>query len=468
MSGTATTNLDLQYLDASQSQPEVKVNDAWNKIDAAIGEGQGIEVSNATASPAIVARALELQFEGAGVTVEHETGGKAIITIPGGAGTSVTVSDGTHSVAEVTEIVFTSGATVTVSGTTAEVAVASAGVSGNSGSGTNASSSVTLSGAAAVIDASAASLYLIDLTVTTTVTLAGAVANKDAELLLYVIQGGSAAAKITWGTSIAWAGGVAPVLTTNLGHGDIIRLACGDGATWFGYQVATNVFAPPTGTYDLTVMADNPVAYWTLSDTTGTVPIDSGPNNLAGHYVGTAGTGYQIAQPPIASGLGDSIMLGIGGNTGYIDVPHNSAFDLLDGHYTIEIWIKPTQLSGTTDCFSKSELGAWRFCMQGSQMAMWITGNEILDSKTVFVANEVYHCVYTNDPTNNVGKLYVNGVLDSSVANAPAPNDTSNDIVIGALPQYYFQQYTGFISNCALYNSVLSADRVAAHYAAGT
>ena len=33
MSGDATPNLDLVYLDASQAQPEVKINDAWNKID---------------------------------------------------------------------------------------------------------------------------------------------------------------------------------------------------------------------------------------------------------------------------------------------------------------------------------------------------------------------------------------------------------------------------------------------------
>jgi len=35
MAGT-TTNLDLQLLDPSQSQPEVPINDAFNKIDAAV------------------------------------------------------------------------------------------------------------------------------------------------------------------------------------------------------------------------------------------------------------------------------------------------------------------------------------------------------------------------------------------------------------------------------------------------
>ena len=36
MSGDATPNLNLIYLDAAQAQPEVKINDAWNKIDEAV------------------------------------------------------------------------------------------------------------------------------------------------------------------------------------------------------------------------------------------------------------------------------------------------------------------------------------------------------------------------------------------------------------------------------------------------
>lgn len=114
MSGTGTPNLDLQYLDPSQSQPEIKVNDAWNKIDAAVGEGSGIAVSDLS-SPPIVARAIELKFMGA--TVTHETGGVARIEIDNSSDTSsdsggspLTVTDGTNSVTDVVEIHFTNAA----------------------------------------------------------------------------------------------------------------------------------------------------------------------------------------------------------------------------------------------------------------------------------------------------------------------------------------------------------------------
>lgn len=86
MSGDATPNLDLQYLDASQNQPEVKINDAWNKIDAAIVGT--VNVKQVGDSPAgDVSGVHTLKFSG-GVTVTAESDGSALIDISGGGGGS--------------------------------------------------------------------------------------------------------------------------------------------------------------------------------------------------------------------------------------------------------------------------------------------------------------------------------------------------------------------------------------------
>jgi hypothetical protein len=133
MSGE-TPNLGLQYIDPSQAQPEVKVNDAWDKIDAsALG---GVAVSDLS-SPPIVSRVRELKFMGA--TVTHETGGVALVQIDsssggggsGGGGSAIDVTDGITTVAAVTEINFTSGATVTASGSSAHVAISGGGGGGS-------------------------------------------------------------------------------------------------------------------------------------------------------------------------------------------------------------------------------------------------------------------------------------------------------------------------------------------------
>jgi hypothetical protein len=106
MSSDTGTNtgapLDLDYLDASQAQPEVKVNDAWDKI-------------NTWAS-------------------EHAGGGSQSSDTGGG---SVTVTDGTTIVDNVRTILFTGGGAVVTAATdsTAEVAVSPGGGGGSESSG---------------------------------------------------------------------------------------------------------------------------------------------------------------------------------------------------------------------------------------------------------------------------------------------------------------------------------------------
>lgn len=128
---TATPNLDLEYLDPSQQQPEVKVNANMDKIDAAVGEGIGISVTDATTSPPIERQARLLRFTG-GVTVTHETDGVVVIHIDtsSGGGASIDVTDGSTTVSNITEIDFTAGAAVTASGSSAHVAIASGGTTG--------------------------------------------------------------------------------------------------------------------------------------------------------------------------------------------------------------------------------------------------------------------------------------------------------------------------------------------------
>jgi hypothetical protein len=77
-----TPNLLLEYLDASQAQPEVKINDAWNKIDAAYGLEllAGITVKQVGDSPAgDKFHCTEIDFVGA--TVVPETNGRALVSV---------------------------------------------------------------------------------------------------------------------------------------------------------------------------------------------------------------------------------------------------------------------------------------------------------------------------------------------------------------------------------------------------
>lgn len=80
-----TTNYEFELLAPSQEQPEVPLNFNWNKLDALLLELGAITVGDITVnspadSPAVEFAAIRsLLFRGA--TVEHETGGVAIVTI---------------------------------------------------------------------------------------------------------------------------------------------------------------------------------------------------------------------------------------------------------------------------------------------------------------------------------------------------------------------------------------------------
>jgi hypothetical protein len=75
MSDTVTPNLGLPYLDPSQAQPEVKINEAWDILDA-----QSLDITDAGQSPDVaIANVKQLTFEGA--VVSEESNGKALIAV---------------------------------------------------------------------------------------------------------------------------------------------------------------------------------------------------------------------------------------------------------------------------------------------------------------------------------------------------------------------------------------------------
>jgi hypothetical protein len=96
-----------------------------------------------------------------------------------------------------------------------------------------------------------------------------------------------------------------------------------------------------TATYDGVVLADRPVAFWSMSSTTGTEP------DLAGN--GHAGA-YRGGQPPTVTMPNGDRAVDFNGSSEYLTVPSSPAFSIpTTGSLTWEAWIRPDTLQFPND-----------------------------------------------------------------------------------------------------------------------
>jgi Concanavalin A-like lectin/glucanases superfamily/Chitobiase/beta-hexosaminidase C-terminal domain len=225
---------------------------------------------------------------------------------------------------------------------------------------------------------------------------------------------------------------------------------------------------PPS--YDATVLADSPVAYFKMSETSGATAADSGPNSFA---PGTYGSGATTGNTPIASGLGDSALMTGGLNT-FLDIPRNSLINFTSGDFSIECWVILTNNSGNQQffCFFDGANG-YRLLLLGGPFTVSINNSRPVSSVTAPSGANLgkpFHVVLTFDSATGTYKIYVNGTLEGSSSPGQSnPSLTSGtDLFIGNLsPAIANLPWIGSMSNIALYASELSSTRVAAHFAAG-
>lgn len=227
-------------------------------------------------------------------------------------------------------------------------------------------------------------------------------------------------------------------------------------------MMAANAIAPVTSYYD-TVIADTPLGYWRLGETTGSVAADSSGNGYNGTYVSCT----QGAASLVNNSGGDLAVSG-NGTSSQITVGAISSLYNLSRSFTLEAWIKPSSTSGIYGIWSAGYLG---FCMRQNAAGIELLSDYSVSLGTIncsFVTGTRYHIVLAVDASGNF-TLYLNGVsfATGSIAaytysgsyvriGADGSNATTVDNFFG-----------GSIDEVAVYNYVLNASRVAAHYSAG-
>jgi hypothetical protein len=222
------------------------------------------------------------------------------------------------------------------------------------------------------------------------------------------------------------------------------------------------------------VLGDNPVVYYPLNETSGTVATDISGNAVNGVYGSSVGLG---GPKLLSADTGDSAVFNgstSGAAADYIQVPASSVLKATTA-VTVEAWVNLTASPFNTYIYVLQESPAttgnapYMLSVFGGQVVGRIyTGSAgtALSSEATLALGKPYHLVLTYDGAKM--SLYINGALDSTTpVKGTLGSYGTGDLGIGhqdaAGQSAVFQ---GDIPNVAVYTTALSAARVAFHYQA--
>lgn len=250
------------------------------------------------------------------------------------------------------------------------------------------------------------------------------------------------------------------------------RLSGSTGNAANSYSVAPDFVAPTVSaasvaespgnpTYVSEVLADSPLGYWRLGETSGTTAVDMSGNGRNGTYAGTYTRGTKGA----ITALDTATYFGIGS----VDIVSSTLQP--STAVTVEAWVKPTATCGNCAIFDKSANGG-----TNSSFLMWEASGRVkcrfIKGGTQYnvqsdglIPDDVWsHVACTWDGTTI--RMYVDGTVQSQTTALTAPISTGTGWSrIGRLADGTYSMY-GEIDEVAVYGTALSQTRITAHYKA--
>jgi hypothetical protein len=162
------------------------------------------------------------------------------------------------------------------------------------------------------------------------------------------------------------------------------------------------------------------------------------------------------------------------GTNSQVSIPDNAIIEPGSGSWTIEVWMKPKNITGTViGKYSNGGAGtnisyALRLIGGNAIRADFSNGSGVITTDNYLIrANNWVHMVYVWDRTNNFIYTYANGVLRQSKANASVTSilNTSTNLFLGSYNGGEFSQYfDGELGIVRLYKKALSATEVLKNY----
>ena len=162
------------------------------------------------------------------------------------------------------------------------------------------------------------------------------------------------------------------------------------------------------------------------------------------------------------------------GTNSQVSIPDNAILEPGSGSWTIEVWMKPKNITGTViGKYNNGGAGvnisyALRLIGGNAIRADFSNGSGVITTDNhIISANNWVHMVYVWDRTNNFIYTYANGVLRQSKANTSVTSilNTSNNLFLGSYNGGEYSQYfDGELGIVRMYKKALSATEVLKNY----
>lgn len=240
-----------------------------------------------------------------------------------------------------------------------------------------------------------------------------------------------------------------------------------------GILAASRRRAAAASPYATAVLADSPLLYLQLNETSGASCANSG--SLAGS--GTCNGTFTRNAAAAHANLGVAVTLG-GTASDYISYPDNAALDIT-GNVTYECWIKAVSFATYMVVMSKGKGSTVNVSGDGPGYTLRVNPSRqlealaesvaLLATSTGTIPNDTnwHHVAFTR--SSNTYTFYIDGVSAGTGTSTQIIYSNGRPFVVGGADvgtgTINFP-FNGRVDEAAVYNTALSGTRISAHYAA--
>lgn len=232
---------------------------------------------------------------------------------------------------------------------------------------------------------------------------------------------------------------------------------------WF-YQPLLPVSADAqSSAYRNIIMADSPIGYWRLGETSGTLAVDE-----MSLYNGTYNNSPTLGVSGAISGDTNTAVTFSAVSDKHMAVPHNAVFSFGTGPFSLECWFKLNSAGVTLDWFMSKGSQFGLLIGTGAQSGLLLLDNfvDLAAQSTVTINQDAFwhHVVATRDV--NTYKLYFDGA-DVTGTTTTRTFATNTQVMTFGMENDNFGELDGSLDECAIYGYALTATQVLTHYKAG-